>query len=152
MFLWQTAQELPLNAHADVFSGARGLNFGMSLHLNPYFGYASIEGSGEAAHLRRFACAFSRKGGKYQHLMSLLIFLDTVNSEIFVRGLFSRNFASAKFRDNKTLAKSLCRLLIEVNHALVANFIVTNISYNAVRGNKILAKISEFTVDALVYK
>ena len=29
----------------------------------------------------------------------------TVNSEIFARTLFSRNFANAKFRENKTLAK-----------------------------------------------
>ena len=28
---------------------------------------------------------------------------DTVNSEILVRTLFSRNFAYAKFRENKTL-------------------------------------------------
>ena len=28
-----------------------------------------------------------------------------VNSEIFARTLFSRNFAYAKFRENKTLAK-----------------------------------------------
>ena len=31
--------------------------------------------------------------------------LNTVNSEIFARTLFSRNFAYAKFRENKTLAK-----------------------------------------------
>ena len=31
--------------------------------------------------------------------------LSTVNSEIFTRILFSRNFAHAKFRKNKTLAK-----------------------------------------------
>ena len=30
---------------------------------------------------------------------------NTVNSEIFARTLFSRNFAYAKFRENKTLAK-----------------------------------------------
>ena len=30
---------------------------------------------------------------------------DTVNSEIFARVLFSRNFAFTKFRENKTLAK-----------------------------------------------
>ena len=30
---------------------------------------------------------------------------STVNSEIFARTLFSRNFAYAKFRENKTLAK-----------------------------------------------
>ena len=29
----------------------------------------------------------------------------TVNSEIFVKVLFSQNFAYAKFRENKTLAK-----------------------------------------------
>ena len=32
--------------------------------------------------------------------------INTVNSEIFARVLFSRNFAyAAKFRENKTLAK-----------------------------------------------
>ena len=30
---------------------------------------------------------------------------STVNSEIFARTLFSRNFAYAKFRENKTFAK-----------------------------------------------
>ena len=39
------------------------------------------------------------------------------------------------------MAKSLCRLLIYVNHALVANFNVANMSFNAIRENKILAKI-----------
>ena len=37
---------------------------------------------------------------------------NTVNSEIFVRVLFSRNFAYGKFYENKILAKSLCRVLI----------------------------------------
>ena len=37
-------------------------------------------------------------------------------------------------------------LLMEVNHALDANFIVTNMSFNAICENKILPKISEFTV------
>ena len=44
------------------------------------------------------------------------------------------------------MAKSLCRLLIFVSHAVVANFNVANMSFNAIRENKILAKISEFTV------
>ena len=44
------------------------------------------------------------------------------------------------------MAKSLFRLLIQVNHAFVAIFNVANMSFNAVRDNKILAKISEFTV------
>ena len=38
----------------------------------------------------------------------------TVNSEIFVRVLYLRNFAYAKFRENKILKKwrNYCRLLI----------------------------------------
>ena len=45
--------------------------------------------------------------------------LSTVNSEIFASVLFSRNFAYAKFRENKIrdMGRSLCRLLIKVNHA-----------------------------------
>ena len=35
------------NARADVYSEARGLNFSLSLHLHPYFVYASREGSAE---------------------------------------------------------------------------------------------------------
>ena len=44
------------------------------------------------------------------------------------------------------MAKSLCRLLIYVYHTKVTNFYVANMSFNAIRENKILAKISEFTV------
>ena len=36
---------------------------------------------------------------------SILCWVCTVNSEIFARVIFSRNFAYAKFRENKTLAK-----------------------------------------------
>ena len=35
--------------YADISSGARGLNFGLSLHLHPYFVFVSCEGSGEPA-------------------------------------------------------------------------------------------------------
>ena len=45
------------------------------------------------------------------------------------------------------MAKLLCRLLIRVNLALFANFHITNMSFNAIRENKVLAKISESTVD-----
>ena len=34
-----------IKAHANVCSEARGLNLGLSLHLSPYFVYASSEGS-----------------------------------------------------------------------------------------------------------
>ena len=72
--------------------------------------------------------------------------LNTVNSELFARNLFSRNFAYAKFHESKILAKSLCYLLMKVNHVIVMNIYVSNMSFNAVRKNKILAKMSEFTV------
>ena len=49
------AQRPSLNAHADVTSGARDLTFGLSLHLPSCFVYASTEGAGESAHLRRLA-------------------------------------------------------------------------------------------------
>ena len=54
--------------------------------------------------------------GKYND--TTFVFNTTVNSEIFARVLFSRNFAY----NTHELAKSLCRLLILVYHALVANF------------------------------
>ena len=41
------AQKPTLNAYADVSSGP---NFGLSLHLHPYFVYASSEGAGKSAH------------------------------------------------------------------------------------------------------
>ena len=44
------------------------------------------------------------------------------------------------------MAKSFCRLLIQVNQAYVAIFNVANMSFNAIREIKILAKISEFTI------
>ena len=44
------------------------------------------------------------------------------------------------------MAKSLCCLLMEVNHVLIVNFNVTNMSFDAIRENEILTKISEFTV------
>ena len=71
-----------------------------------------------------------------------------VNSEIFARVLFSRKFAYAKFleKNSRDTGRSLCRLLIYVNHALVLNFNIANMSFNANPEIKILAKISEFTV------
>ena len=33
-----------LNAHADIFHGARGLNFSLCLHLHPNIVHASREG------------------------------------------------------------------------------------------------------------
>ena len=45
------------------------------------------------------------------------------------------------------MAKLPCHLLMKkVNHVIVANIYVANMSFNAIREIKILAKISDFTV------
>ena len=44
------------------------------------------------------------------------------------------------------MAKSLCHLLMKVNHVKVENVYLANMSLNTIHENKILAKISEFTV------
>ena len=49
------AQASPLNAHADISRRARGLNFGLSLPLLPYFVYARRKGSGKTARMRSLA-------------------------------------------------------------------------------------------------
>ena len=49
------AQIFHINDHSDISRVARGLNFGLSPHLHPYFVYTSSEGSGESANLRRLA-------------------------------------------------------------------------------------------------
>ena len=49
------------------------------------------------------------------------------------------------------MAKSLCHLLMKVNHAIVENFYVANMSLNAIHESKILAKISEFTVNIFAW-
>ena len=49
----------PLNSQADISRRARAaLNLGLSLHLHPYFVYASSQDPGESAHLRQLAQAF----------------------------------------------------------------------------------------------
>ena len=45
------------------------------------------------------------------------------------------------------MAKSLCRFLLQVKHALVAIFNVAKMSFKAISENKFLAKISKFTVN-----
>ena len=46
----------------------------------------------------------------------------------------------------REMAKLFCHLLMKVNHVIVVNFYVANMSFNAISENKILVKISEFTV------
>ena len=49
-------------------------------------------------------------------------------------------------KNPREMEKSFCRLLILVNHALVANFKRCKYVLNAIRENKILAKTSGFAV------
>ena len=46
---------------------------------------------------------------------------------------------------SRDMTRSLCPLLIYVNQALVTNLDIANKSFNTIRENKILTKISEFT-------
>ena len=45
--------------HADVSVEARGLNFGLSLDLHPYFMYVSSKGSGKSGPMHRLTRAFA---------------------------------------------------------------------------------------------
>ena len=59
---WQT-----LTAHAQPFRGARDLAFCLKVPLDSLFVWASSEGSGETARMRRLAWTFAaRIGYKYQ--------------------------------------------------------------------------------------
>ena len=49
-----TSQRLPLNASADMTSGARRQIYGPNLHRHPYLMYACIEVSGKTVQMRRF--------------------------------------------------------------------------------------------------
>ena len=79
------SQKPLINAHGDLFSKVRGLNFGLSFHLHHNLEHLSSRETGKSVHMCRLALIFTASQ------------CDTVNSEIFMRVLFSRNFASAKF-------------------------------------------------------
>ena len=56
LFVFIAYAQMPLIiAHADVSSYARGLKFGLSFHLHPYFVHTSSKDSSEYAHMRRLA-------------------------------------------------------------------------------------------------
>ena len=56
-----------LTAHAQPFRGARDLAFCLKVPLDSLLVWASSEGSGETARMRRLACTFAaRIGDKYQ--------------------------------------------------------------------------------------
>ena len=78
---WQT-----LTAHAQPFRGARDLAFCLKVPLDSLLVWASSEGSGETAHLRRLARTFAaRIGDKYQiRLTRSIIF----RIKVFIRKMF----------------------------------------------------------------
>ena len=51
LFLIPNMYKPPINAHVDLSSRTRGLNFGLSLCLHPYFVYASSKDFVESAHM-----------------------------------------------------------------------------------------------------
>ena len=53
--------------------------------------------------------------------------------------------------NSRDMSRSLCRLLLYVNHVLFAYFNIAKMSFNDIRENKILAKIYEFTVFYLLH-
>ena len=67
-----------------------------------------------------------------------------------MRVLFSRNFACAKFSENKILTKiseiTLSFTGIGKSHFFFRIFIAKNMCFKAICKNKILAKITDFTV------
>ena len=66
-----------------------------------------------------------------------------------MRVSFSRNFAHAKFRENKTIAKWRNHSVVyrcKEKHVLVASFNVANMSLTLFTSNEVCAKNSEFTV------
>ena len=52
LIAYHDAQKPQINANADESGEVRGLNFGLSFHLRPYFAFTSSEGSHESAHMR----------------------------------------------------------------------------------------------------
>ena len=63
---YSISQKPPINAHVDIFRRARGLNFGLSLHLHPYFVYAVSEDCGEGADSPKHWLLNIAKGESFQ--------------------------------------------------------------------------------------
>ena len=89
---------------------------------------------------------FLTKKKLFQGLHSAFL---AVNSEIFARVLISPRNLYAKFRENKTRAKWLNHSVVycfSESSCPVREILTSQMSFNAFRENKILAKTSEFTV------
>ena len=88
IFVLITYTQTPLiKAHAAITRGGNDLNFYLSLHFNPYFVYASCNGSGESAHMCRLTWAFATCWwDKYRNLLHWFIHYDELAFIIFRGG------------------------------------------------------------------
>ena len=76
----------------------------------------------------------------HRHGLSLEVFAHTVNSELFAGILFSRNFAYAKFREIKPWQSGeIIMPFTDIGKSCPSRefFYVANMSFNAIRENKI---------------
>ena len=91
------------------------------------------------------------KFSTWLHIFHFTVSKYTITSYLELKGNVYSNFIY--FRDGLIFANSICRLLmkVHVNHTLVAIFIAANIclAFDAIRENKLVAKISESTVLSL---
>ena len=73
-----------LTAHAQTFSGARDLAFCLKAPLDSLLVWASSEGSGETARMRRLAWTFAaRTGDKYQITLTRSKWCEYLNNRWF---------------------------------------------------------------------
>ena len=73
-----------LTAHAQPFRGARGLAFCLKVPLDSLLVWASSEGSGETARMRRLAWTFAaRICDKYQIRLTRSMWYNGLQPEIF---------------------------------------------------------------------
>ena len=96
-----------LTAHAQPFRGARDLAFCLKVPLDSLLVWASSEGSGETARMRRLAWTFAaRIGYKYQIRLTRSIYSnisrecwirETSNSQILAKLKYSRIIVSLQY-------------------------------------------------------
>ena len=78
-----------LTAHAQPFRGARDLAFCLKVPLDSLLVWASSEGSGETARMRRLAWTFAaRIGDMYQIRLTRSIFSEKISLVCLASSLF----------------------------------------------------------------
>ena len=111
---WQT-----LTAHAQPFRGARDLAFCLKVPLDSLLVWASSEGSGETARMRRLAWTFAaRIGDKYQirlarpilHIYFILLCFCSCNASFFSFLLVQENMCRNMRKKQQNVMFSQWRL------------------------------------------